>query len=91
MTNLEKHTSLCGIFDDVTYLTTNAKYVTDHWERWDNTKGATLIKIEHFIDSYCDAGIGNDYWILPNDYLVMVMMVHILRIRWFPYWRGCKV
>jgi len=51
---------------DVTYITNNAKYVTDHWERWNNSKAASLVKIENtgvVTNYFCNAGIGTIVWI----------------------------
>jgi len=50
--------------DGITYISNNAKYVTDHWERWDNLKGAWLIKIDENTKTeyYCNAGSGTITW-----------------------------
>lgn len=48
-----------------TYLSANAKYVTNHWERWDNSKPAKLIKVLHNgeVEIYnCSAGSGTITW-----------------------------
>jgi len=48
----------------ITYISNNAKYVTDHWERWDNLKGAWLIKLDEGVKTeyYCAAGSGTITW-----------------------------
>ncbi len=51
---------------DVTYITNNAKYVTDHWERWDTSKAASMIKLN--IDGSYEiynavAGTGTISWV----------------------------
>lgn len=55
--------------NNVTYISTNAKYVTDHWERWDNSKSASIIKIDDgLIEQYaCIAGTGTIEWSLADD------------------------
>ena len=48
-----------------TYISSNAKYVTNHWERWNNSKPAKLIKVSHNgeVEIYnCSAGSGTITW-----------------------------
>lgn len=49
----------------ITYISNNAKYVTDHWERWNNAKGAWLIKLDEGVKTeyYCAAGSGTIVWL----------------------------
>lgn len=56
----------------ITYITSNAKYVTDHWERLDELKGAFMVEIDGILgvknEYYCLSGTGEIAWIERNVY-----------------------